>query len=204
MKGLTMTLGLVVSLAPYASAQTGGGRKGGEGGPRTMCVNPLIVEKIEVVKGAAIAAQLGPDAEKGVAILYPKPGIPLNAVLAQCAGMAGEDILLRHGFSPELVMSHQQAIGLTDAQRSALATVITDVQRRVIADQFTTSAEVEKLQGLMDANPANETQVLEQLDRVLASEREIKREQLALMVRVKNNLTPQQQAQLDKLRAPRD
>jgi hypothetical protein len=42
--------------------------------------------------------------------------------------------------------------------------------------------------------------VLEQVDRVLAAEREVKRTQLALMIRIKNTLTEQQQSALDKLR----
>jgi Spy/CpxP family protein refolding chaperone len=42
---------------------------------------------------------------------------------------------------------------------------------------------------------------MSQLDKVLNSEREIKRTQISLLIRIKNKLTPEQQAQLQKLRA---
>jgi len=42
----------------------------------------------------------------------------------------------------------------------------------------------------------NEQNVLAQLDKVLDKEREIKRTQLALMIRIKNKLTPDQQDRL--------
>jgi hypothetical protein len=39
-----------------------------------------------------------------------------------------------------------------------------------------------------------------QLDKVLNTEREVKRTQIALMVRIKNKLTPEQQSRLRQLR----
>ena len=39
-----------------------------------------------------------------------------------------------------------------------------------------------------------------QLDKVLASEREIKRAQISLLVRIKNNLTEEQQHRLQAMR----
>jgi len=48
----------------------------------------------------------------------------------------------------------------------------------------------------------DESAVLAQLDKVLAAEREIKRTQLTLMIRIKNKLTAQQQSLLEELRHP--
>ena len=48
----------------------------------------------------------------------------------------------------------------------------------------------------------DEVKTLEQVDLVLSLEREVKRAQIALVVRIKNQLTEQQQAQLAKLRRP--
>lgn len=45
-----------------------------------------------------------------------------------------------------------------------------------------------------------EQQALAQLDKVLDVEREVKRAQIGLMVRIKNKLTPEQQAQLREIR----
>jgi hypothetical protein len=202
MRTIAMTLSMLCALGSSAVSQGRGGRQGGEGGPRVMCLNPLNVESIQMLQGPAIVAQLGPAAKNGVAMAFPKPGVSAADLLAPCPGMAGEDILARHAFSPGLVVAHEQAIGLTDTQRSAMAALITDAQKRVIAAQLKTSAEMATLQGLMDASPANEVRVLDQLDRVLGAERDAKREQLALMIRIKNLLTDQQQAALAGLRPP--
>jgi Spy/CpxP family protein refolding chaperone len=47
----------------------------------------------------------------------------------------------------------------------------------------------------------DETAVLDEVDRILNLEREIKRAQVGLMVRIKNTLTPQQQAKLAEFRS---
>jgi Spy/CpxP family protein refolding chaperone len=46
----------------------------------------------------------------------------------------------------------------------------------------------------------DEQHVLAQLEKVLAAEREIKKEQVTLLVRIKNKLTPEQQGKLTELR----
>jgi Spy/CpxP family protein refolding chaperone len=46
----------------------------------------------------------------------------------------------------------------------------------------------------------DEAAVLDEVDRILNLEREIKKAQISLMVRIKNMLTPQQQAKLAQIR----
>jgi hypothetical protein len=59
---------------------------------------------------------------------------------------------------------------------------------------------MEGLTGLLKQSKADEAQVAAQLDKVLASERDIKRAQISLLVRIKNNLTDDQQRRLRALR----
>ena len=59
---------------------------------------------------------------------------------------------------------------------------------------------MEGLIGLLKQSKADEAQVAAQLDKVLAAEREIKRAQVSLLVRIKNNLTEEQQHRLRALR----
>lgn len=112
----------------------------------------------------------------------------------------GDDPLARFLFPPELVMAHQQEISLTDRQRSGIQEAMKDAQGRFIDAQFKMSGEVEKMQRLIRSTTVDEAKVLEQVDRVLAVERDVKRAQLGLMVRIKNQLTESQQATLNKLR----
>ena len=62
------------------------------------------------------------------------------------------------------------------------------------------NAETERLQTLLEPAVADEAQVLAQVDSTLAVEREVKRLQVALLVRIKNTLTALQQAKLTELR----
>jgi Spy/CpxP family protein refolding chaperone len=112
------------------------------------------------------------------------------------------DPLARYFFPPELIMANQQAIQLTDNQRDSLQHAMADAQGKFIPLQFKMSSEVEGLQNLLKKpGPVDEAQVLEQVDRVLAVERDVKRAQLSLMVRIRNMLTPIQRARLTSLRS---
>jgi Spy/CpxP family protein refolding chaperone len=115
-------------------------------------------------------------------------------------GGAPEDPLARFLFPPELVMAHQQEINLTDRQRNAIRDAIKDAQAKFVDMQFQMSAETEKLQRLIQSTSPDEPRVLDQVDRLLSIERDVKRAQITLMIRVKNQLTEEQQATLNKLR----
>ena len=111
-----------------------------------------------------------------------------------------EKLLGQYLFPPELVMQHQQKIELKPAQRTAITEAIQQVQSKVVALQWRIQEEAEKLSELVQATSPNEEAVLAQVDRVLATEREIKRAHMTLLVRIKNALTREQQAALKALR----
>jgi len=111
------------------------------------------------------------------------------------------DPIAENLFPPDLVLSNQKAIGLDDAQKNFVRGEVLKAQTRFTELQFQLQDAMETLTGLLKQNPADETQVLAQLDKVLNAEREVKRTQIALMVRIKNKLTPEQQARLRQLRA---
>ena len=116
-------------------------------------------------------------------------------------GQQGQpDPFARLLFPPELVMQHQGEINLQDSQRTALQAAIGQAQTKFVDAQWKLSAEGEKLARLLQNATVDETQVLEQVDRILTLEREVKRAQMGLMVRIKNTLTPTQQAKLRELR----
>ena len=118
----------------------------------------------------------------------------------QRAPSGGPDDWGRNFFPPELVMQHQSEIGLQDSQRTALTSAIQQAQSKFMDVQWKLSAEGEKMGRLLQGAQVDEAQVLEEVDRILALEREIKRGQIALMVRIKNTLTPAQQAKLADIR----
>jgi len=200
MRKSIVTLTLLFGATSAAGAQ-GGRRGGGADMPAphgTMCIDMDSVLKVEVLKGAAAAAAYGPEATNGIVIIYTRPGPGLRNCTAPSP--PGDDALGKLFLPPDLVMSHQQAIALTELQRQSIQTNMLDTQKKLLDQQFRLQSEVEKLQQLLKSATPDETKVLDEMDKVLGAERDIKRAQLSLMVKLKNSLTPQQQSQLETLR----
>jgi len=103
-------------------------------------------------------------------------------------------------FAPELVIQHQEAIGLSAEQKDYLKTEIRQAQLKFTEMQWKLQDEMEKLVALVKQPRVDEQQVLGQLERLLTAEREIKRQQVTLLVRIKNKLTPEQQGKLVEMR----
>lgn len=111
------------------------------------------------------------------------------------------DPLAHAMFPPELIMGHARQLGLTDEQK---AFIRGEIQKTTVSFQelqWKLQDQMELLHESMKATSVNEAQALAQLDKVLDIEREIKRLHIGLAVRLKNRLTPEQQEQLQKLRA---
>jgi hypothetical protein len=200
MKMTAVVIGLISSVSLAARAQEPICIVDGTRRPASDCSGMVAknIERVEVVKGPNAASLYGPDAAgHGVISITTKKGE---------GAQAQEDPFARYLFPPELVMANQQAINLSDRQRSAIQQAMKDAQGKFIDAQFKMSGEGEKLQRLLQGTSVDEAKVLDQVDRVLTIEREIKRVQLTLMMRIKNQLTAEQQNMLTSLRAaqPKD
>jgi len=110
------------------------------------------------------------------------------------------DVFGRFLFPPELIMQRQQEIGLTDAQRDRIRADIQKAQTTAGDVQWQLAGQSEKIARLLAAPQIDEAATLAQADSVLALERQIKRAQLALLVRIHNTLTEPQRARLQQLR----
>jgi Spy/CpxP family protein refolding chaperone len=128
-------------------------------------------------------------------------GLCCHAASAQEASPApAQDPIAELVFAPELIMRNQKAIQLTDGQKNAVFTEVKQAQARLIDLQWDLQRAMEPLVELLGQVKVDEKQVMTQLDKVLAAEREVKRTHLMLAVRLKNILTPEQQRALRELR----
>jgi Spy/CpxP family protein refolding chaperone len=114
--------------------------------------------------------------------------------------LAAEDPLAGAFFPPELVMRHLVDIGLDAAQQAGIKQAIGRAQTIFLDRQLDMQTELGKLQALVRPAHVDAAAVGEQLDRVLALEREVKRAQIGLLVEIKNLLRPEQQQRLAALR----
>ena len=101
---------------------------------------------------------------------------------------------------PELVMQNQQAIGLSDDQKAFFKTELRQAQQRFTELQWKLDDELERFLTLVKQSQVDEQQALAQLDKVLAAERDVKRTQISLLIRIKDHLRPDQQARLQEIR----
>lgn len=131
---------------------------------------------------------------EGVTALAQVP-LPPPAPLPPEHDPVGENL-----FPPELIMQNQRAIGLEEAQKTYMRSEISKAQGHFTELQWQLQDAMETLASLLKQDTVEEQKALGQLDQVLNFEREIKRAQMGLMVRIKNKLTPEQQARLHQLR----
>ena len=99
-------------------------------------------------------------------------------------------------FPPEMIMQHTRELGLTDEQKMFMRAEIQRTTTRFNELQWQLQDAMEALHETMKSDSVNEQQALAQLDKVLDAEREIKRLHIGMAIRIKNKLTPEQQAKL--------
>jgi Spy/CpxP family protein refolding chaperone len=136
------------------------------------------------------------------AVLLLVAGVLLTVAFTS-AQQPDQDPLGRYVFPPELVMQHQQQIELTADQKNYLRSEVQRVTVRFTELQWQLQDAMEGLLVMMKQSSVNEQEAQTQLDKVLGIEREIKHLHVGLAIRIKNNLTPEQQAKLETIRESR-
>jgi Spy/CpxP family protein refolding chaperone len=121
-------------------------------------------------------------------------------LFAQQPPSPDNDPIGRFLIPPELVMSQSEQIGLSEKQRATIKGEIQKMQTKFLDAQWDMQEQTSKMTQLLQQSPADETKILEQADKIMALEREIKRAHLTLLVRIKNALTTEQIAKLEAMR----
>jgi Spy/CpxP family protein refolding chaperone len=109
------------------------------------------------------------------------------------------DPIAQNLFPPELVMQNRQALGLSEEQKAAIKDELMKASARFNDLNWQMQDEMETMANLTRGTTVDEQRVLAQLDKILSIEREVKRTQISLSIRLKNKLTAEQQTQLQQL-----
>jgi len=105
-------------------------------------------------------------------------------------------------FPPEMIMGHARELGITDEQKTFMRGEIQKTTTRFLELQWQLQDAMEALHQTMKSNSVDEQQALTQLDKVLDTERQVKRLHFSLGIRLKNQLTAEQQTKLRGMRMP--
>ena len=104
-------------------------------------------------------------------------------------------------FPPDMIMQHARELNLTQDQKTFMRNEIQKTVTRYNELEWQLQDAMEALHETMKANSVNEQQALTQLDKVLEAEREMKRLHIGMDVRIKNQLTAEQQTKLQTMRS---
>jgi len=115
----------------------------------------------------------------------------------------GPPAFLKQLFLPAMVMQHQREIGLTDAQREAITREMAAAQQKLLQLRWQLEEKSEALDKLLAADRVDEKAALTSAGEILDVERQMKQAHLELLLRIKNQLSKEQQEKLRALR-PRE
>ncbi len=111
-----------------------------------------------------------------------------------------EEKLAGNFFLPELVKKNVEILNLTEDQKTSLASAYENSQQKVGDLKQQAEAETDKLVELTKPQHVDEKAIFDEGEKLLALDHEIKHTQLALLITIKNSLTPEQQAVLNNIK----
>lgn len=129
-------------------------------------------------------------------------GMLIGVAPAAAQGVAGQeaDPFATVLFPPELIMEHARAIRLNDEQRATITRHIEQLQSRAVRMQWQLKEQVQQLRETLARPRVDQDRAIDQLNRVLETEKNIKQAHLEMLIRIKNVLRPEQQQRLARLR----
>jgi Spy/CpxP family protein refolding chaperone len=87
--------------------------------------------------------------------------------------------------------------------REAIQKQMEEAQKNFVSLQWDVERDSEQLATLLAADRIDEAAALRQAEQVMSAEERLKKAHLTLLIRIKNTLTPAQQAKLRQLRPAR-
>jgi len=118
-------------------------------------------------------------------------------------GPDSTDPISRSLFKPELIMRFSTRLNLSDQQQELLRSELKNAQSAIFDLKWQMNEESTTLKAMLKDTPINEELMLEQADKVMSLEHQVKRINLSLLARLKNMLSDEQIAMLRELRRER-
>jgi hypothetical protein len=109
-----------------------------------------------------------------------------------------KEALLMGLYPPDIVMKHQQRLGITEEQRRSISKAVQKFQSEVADLQWTLQNDQQLLQQSLSAYPIEAPATLKQVEKVLELESRFKLSHFKLLVAIKNELTQDQVNMLNR------
>jgi len=134
-------------------------------------------------------------------------GIAIIACLILCSGLAmaqdrggKPDPFKGKLFAPDIILRNQAELSLTKEQYTAIKAAVVDVQANVAGHEWDLREAYQKIMSALDEIPIDEKKVLENVNDALLAENQVKKQQVVMLIRLKNLLNDEQVAYLESIR----
>jgi Spy/CpxP family protein refolding chaperone len=104
-------------------------------------------------------------------------------------------------FAPNIILEQQAELHLTKQQFTEIRAAVVEVQSGVAEHEWDMREAYQALMLELDKAPVDEVEVLKHANKALLAENQVKRKQMAMLVRLKNLLNAEQIAYLEALAA---
>ena len=111
-----------------------------------------------------------------------------------------EDVFKGKLFAPNIILENQAELDLSKDQFTAIKKAVVEVQSNVAEHEWDVREAYLDMMQALDEVPIDEGRVLQLVGVALLAENEVKKEQMTMLIRLKNLLTAQQIAYLESVR----
>jgi len=103
-------------------------------------------------------------------------------------------------FAPNVILEHREELGLSKQQFTDIRRAVVEVQANVAEFEWDVAEAYQQLMAELDVAPVDEAAVLKHVSAALKAENEVKKLQVAMLVRLRNLLSEEQVAYLESVR----
>ena len=103
-------------------------------------------------------------------------------------------------FPPNIILEHQAELDLSKQQFTEIKAAVVKVQANVAEHEWDIREAYLGMMAELDKTPIDEAQVLEYVGAALRAENEVKKQQVTMMITLKNLLSVEQVAYLESVR----
>jgi len=140
---------------------------------------------------------------QGTKKILPMVGICLalsvSVASAQDRGVP-KDVFQGKLFAPNIILEHQDELGLSKEQFAAIRAAVVDVQGKVAEHEWDLREAYQKVLADLDESPVDTDKVLKNVEAALLAENKVKQLQVAMLIRLRNLLTDEQMAYLQSVK----
>ena len=131
--------------------------------------------------------------KKGLLCLLAIASLGVGAAMAE----EPKDVFKGKLFAPNIILENRDALELSKDQFTAIRAAVVEVQAGVAEHEWDMQEAYQALMLELDKSPVNEEKVLQHASTALLAENQVKKKQMAMLVRLKNLLTADQISHLE-------